>query len=366
MPRAGDSSISAACSSSPTRSPGSSAARSSAWSPGPAPAQTLLLVAVFAVAWPVAAFLCGLYAREDLRAWSSGVSEAPQARADLPRGLVAAVRAACGDERRAPGRRRVRRRARVRCGGRRHPLRRSHGRPPHPEAAPAHADRRLGRGRQSPGGAHPGPSRARARAHRLHRRPSRGSSRRGRSPLPGRPAGAERPRRARAGGPRDDRVHARPPRGIAARVARVSRRRRCRRRRPAPVRVPGGRAHGGPDRRHAAALDRRPDLLRRLARQQAHARHRRRERAADRARPAAPADLDRDQARLARAGALHPAALGASRRDLQALQVPLDARGVDRRGAAPTARSSSRARTTGSPASAASSGASRSTRRRSC
>jgi exopolysaccharide biosynthesis polyprenyl glycosylphosphotransferase len=41
-------------------------------------AQTLLLIAVLAVAWPMAAFLCGLYAREDLRAWSSGVSEAPK------------------------------------------------------------------------------------------------------------------------------------------------------------------------------------------------------------------------------------------------------------------------------------------------
>src|SRR3954454_10769058 len=41
-------------------------------------AQTLLLIAVLAVAWPLAAFLCGLYAREDLRAWSSGVSEAPK------------------------------------------------------------------------------------------------------------------------------------------------------------------------------------------------------------------------------------------------------------------------------------------------
>src|SRR3954465_11162646 len=40
--------------------------------------QTLLLIAVLAIAWPVAAFLCGLYAREDLRAWSSGVSEAPK------------------------------------------------------------------------------------------------------------------------------------------------------------------------------------------------------------------------------------------------------------------------------------------------
>jgi exopolysaccharide biosynthesis polyprenyl glycosylphosphotransferase len=38
----------------------------------------LLLAALIAVAWPVAAFLCGLYARDDLRAWSSGVSEAPR------------------------------------------------------------------------------------------------------------------------------------------------------------------------------------------------------------------------------------------------------------------------------------------------
>ena len=40
--------------------------------------EVLLLAAIVAVAWPVAAFLCGLYAREDLRAWSSGVSEAPR------------------------------------------------------------------------------------------------------------------------------------------------------------------------------------------------------------------------------------------------------------------------------------------------
>src|SRR3954453_13775447 len=46
--------------------------------PQVSPPQTLLLVAVLAVAWPVAAYLCGLYAREDLRAWSSGVSEAPK------------------------------------------------------------------------------------------------------------------------------------------------------------------------------------------------------------------------------------------------------------------------------------------------
>jgi exopolysaccharide biosynthesis polyprenyl glycosylphosphotransferase len=38
----------------------------------------LLLTVVVGVAWPVAAFLCGLYARTDLRVWASGVTEAPR------------------------------------------------------------------------------------------------------------------------------------------------------------------------------------------------------------------------------------------------------------------------------------------------
>jgi exopolysaccharide biosynthesis polyprenyl glycosylphosphotransferase len=40
--------------------------------------QVLLLAVVVAAAWPVAGFLCGLYAREDMRVWASGVSEAPK------------------------------------------------------------------------------------------------------------------------------------------------------------------------------------------------------------------------------------------------------------------------------------------------
>ena len=69
-----------------------------------------------------------------------------------------------------------------------------------------------------------------------------------------------------------------------------------------------------------------------VALQQADARHRRRGAAAARARPAAGADRDRHQARLARPGAVHAAALRPRRPLLQALQVPLDARGRDGRG----------------------------------
>ena len=149
-------------------------------------------------------------------------------------------------------------------------------------------------------------------AHRLHRRRRRRPRHR-RAPLPRRPQRAQRPGRARARRPRDDRLHPRPPRGAAARAARLPRRRRGRRRRPAAVRVPRRRPLDRADRRHAAALDRRADLLRALARQQADARHRRRRASLLLAlAPLLVADRDRDQARLARPGAVHAAALRAA------------------------------------------------------
>jgi exopolysaccharide biosynthesis polyprenyl glycosylphosphotransferase len=40
--------------------------------------QMLLLSALLAGVWPMAAFVCGLYARDDLRNWASGVSETPK------------------------------------------------------------------------------------------------------------------------------------------------------------------------------------------------------------------------------------------------------------------------------------------------
>jgi len=40
--------------------------------------QLVAFAVMLAVVWPVAAFLCGLYAREDLRNWASGIGEAPK------------------------------------------------------------------------------------------------------------------------------------------------------------------------------------------------------------------------------------------------------------------------------------------------
>src|SRR4051794_24094983 len=45
---------------------------------GLGPVAVLAFAVLLAGAWPLAGFLCGLYARDDLRTWASGVSEAPK------------------------------------------------------------------------------------------------------------------------------------------------------------------------------------------------------------------------------------------------------------------------------------------------
>ena len=45
-----------------------------------------------ALAWPVLAFVCGLYAGDDLRTWASGVGDAPRLGSTCLAALVAALR----------------------------------------------------------------------------------------------------------------------------------------------------------------------------------------------------------------------------------------------------------------------------------
>src|SRR3954454_3607133 len=49
-----------------------------AWVAGVTAPYAALVVASLAVAWPLCAFFAGLYAASDLRAWASGVGEAPK------------------------------------------------------------------------------------------------------------------------------------------------------------------------------------------------------------------------------------------------------------------------------------------------
>ena len=149
--------------------------------------QVLLLAVIVAVAWPVAAFLCGLYAREDLRAWASGVSEAPGSCSTCLALSWPMLRAARLDGPRTARGGRVLRRDRVRGRRRRRPLGRPRRRPPRPEAAPADADRRLRPGGRAARRAHQRPSRARARRSTGFIDDGAGDQRHRRAALPRRP-----------------------------------------------------------------------------------------------------------------------------------------------------------------------------------
>ena len=268
-----------------------------------------------ALGWPIIAYVCGLYALDDLRSWASGIGDAPRLAVTALLiswplfGVLTLLRRAQPRLRR-PGRHRADRRRR------RHGTRRGAGQPaPLPRPAPAHADPRIGRRRAAARRPSAAPQGTRAGPGRLHRRrrpPSRGA----RHPAPGHARRAQRPDRVRPRRPRDDRLHARQPRGSPARDPRLPRRGRDRGHRPPPVRVPRGRALVRADRRHAADVDPPAVVLAAVALRQALAGRRRRELRPARALAGARPGGDRDQARHARPRASSPssapAAAGAS------------------------------------------------------
>ena len=323
--------------------------------------EVALLGLMLAIAWPFGAFACGLYAADDLRTWASGVSEAPKLVLaslllswplfgvlrilDAPHAVRAALVgcvlvAATAGLARASARiyahhaKGLRQRTLVIGSG---------------LVADQLVERLL---RHDELALDPiGFLDADGDGHGDMACPRSAASR----PCPTCCAPARRPR--------DDRLLARRPRGAAALHPPLPRRRGGGRRRPAPVRVPRRRAHGRPDRRHAAALDHGADLHARLGGRQAHARPRPLGDHADRARAAAAAGGGRDQARLARPGAVRAAALGARQPVLPALQVPVDAGRHDRRGARRRRHRQVGRRRPHHARRAGSSGASRSTRR---
>ena len=167
---AGTRSCAASCcrpTSSPVRSPDAVAAarrRRSASSKLP------VVALAIGLGWPVLAYVCGLYALDDLRSWASGVGDAPRLAVTSLLiswpvfGLLTALDAG------TPGGRRAERRGHHRRRRRDRPRRRARRPAPLARPARAHADPRLRRGRAAARAAPAAPPGARAGPGRLHRR----------------------------------------------------------------------------------------------------------------------------------------------------------------------------------------------------
>ena len=275
----------------------------------------LIFAAIVAVAWPVLAFMGGLYAVDTLGAWASGIPEIgrlaalavfaswPLVFTAQALGSGAPMAAALVAAPLCPAARARRSHDAARCPAPREP------------AAPAHAHHRL-RPRRLPAARPPAPPRRvrpRPDRHRRRRDPRRLRARRPRPRPLRRPARRPAPPQRRA---RDDRLLAHEPRGAPGRAARLPRGARRGGHRPPPVRVPRRREGHRADRRHPAADDQRPAPLARRQGRQARPRHRRRRRSPHRD-GADPADRragDQDRVPRSRSSSSSPArACAASR-----------------------------------------------------